>query len=229
MTDHTKYFSGKEHDGRKKSVPRASPGAGNTKRLRPLDDFERAAELSAIDPFPTVLKISKKRSPTPTRHFNIKNLEAEPEQPEPWKVLENSPLTPLEHTIARAFNSQSPKDSQRRKTLHIKHPERVTADSDCNPFDKVKDSSDSWSGDEIFLKRPAELQLRQTQATEQFFTCPIIAQPRPETRHSRFFRPSPAKLTSPLSTRSEQSRGPSHVEDWSKGMSHYVPSFSTRF
>lgn len=74
-----------------------------------------------------------------------------------FQLIEHQPLTPLETTIAKAYHSQSPKDSQRRKTLHIKHPERVTEESQCNPFDEPDDSSDSWTGDELFLERPSKL------------------------------------------------------------------------
>lgn len=158
MGEHTTRSCSDLHCAPRLPFSRTSPPKDDTARLRLLDDFKRAAELSSSDPFPS-----------------------------------DQPATPLERTIAKAFHSQSPKDSQRRKTLHIKHPERVTADS--SPFDEGNDdssSTDSWSGDEEFLEQPSE----------KSAAYPEIGPSLPMPRSSRFY--APASVLAPMLEHDEE-------------------------
>lgn len=143
-------------------------------------------------------------------------------------LLEEEPLTPLERTISRAFQSQSPKDAQRRKTLHIKHPEMVTADTDCDPFEDSREkrtySSDSWSGDDIFFasktdfERPLQPQRESVEDTgiEQEVTYPGLQNCRPAPRSSRFYAPLAANAALSMPFESGQSGIP---HDLSNGRS----------
>lgn len=227
---HTTHLIGNERYNRKKPMPRPSPGQGTTYRLRPLDDFERAAELAASDPFPIRPMFEKGKSESPIRSPQIGVAMSGPEEPRHTNMFDTGPLTPLEHTIANAFQSQSPKDSQRRKTLHIKHPERVTVDTGCNPFEDTKDSTDSWSDDDIFLKRPFELQGPHPHYSEQVVTYPVIVKPpRPTPRSSRFHWPSPAKVTGSKAWTNERTQEASQVEEWYRSAYRqviYVGSFA---
>lgn len=170
--------------------PQYTPTEENANRTTP--DTPLVLKLPPRDRSPNESKICELRRSTSTEEVSMTVSKIEEEGSD---SLEHEPLTPLEREISRAFKTQSPKDSQRRKTLHIKHPERVTAESGCDPFEDDREaySTDSWSGDEIFFKAPADSKSSVRKRLKQRATDLAIHASRSPLRPSRFHKSPPVR------------------------------------